>query len=181
MICHVFKRGRLYWGKLQLDSEPRLTRVSLGTTDKRVAQSKLWEIAKEREMEAMGMLAPQSAREAAKRPLPELLQAFLEDLQAKGRAAGTTAKYQKTLRKLFERCHWRVLADVTARSFCEWRARCGLSAKTLNDLLAAMATLLHWLEHQRYTVENPLKHVQRIDTRGRGQQYRRALSVDQLL
>ena len=117
---------------------------------------------------------------AAKRPLSELLQAFLEDLQAKGRAENTTAKYECILKKLFERCHWRVLADVTARSFCEWRARCELSAKTLNDLLAAMATFLHWLEHQRYTVENPLKHVQRIDTRGRGQQYRRALSAEEL-
>lgn len=180
MICHVFKRGRLYWGKLQLDSDPRLSRVSLGTTDKRVAQSKLWEIAKEREMEAMGMLPPQSAREAAKRPLSELLTAFLDDLQAKGRAATTVVKYRVILTKLFERCHWRILADVTARSFCEWRARCELSAKTLNDLLAAMASFFHWMEHQRYTVESPLKHVQRIDTRGRGQQYRRALTADEL-
>lgn len=180
MICHVYKRGRLYWGKLHLDHESRLSRVSLGTTDKRVAQQKLAEIAKEREKEAAGLLAPRSARDAAVKPLPDLLVAFLDDLHAKGRAHATEVKYRKTLGKLFTRCRWRTFGDVTARSFCEWRAKCGLSPKTLNDLLGAMMTFSGWLLHQRMAVENPLGHVQRIDTRATSGQFRRALNADEL-
>lgn len=180
MICHVYKRGRLYWGKLQLDTDARMSRFPLGTTDKRIAQTKLLETAKEREKEAAGLLPPLTVREAAKRPLNELLAAFLDDLRAKGRADATAAKYRKTLGKLFGRARWGLLADVTARSFCEWRAQSGLSPKTLNDLLGALMTFLTWLYHQRFAMENPLVHVQRIDTRATRQQYRRALNADEL-
>lgn len=180
MICHVYRRGSVYWGKLQLDHEQRLTRVSLGTTDRRIAQAKLWELAKEREREAAGLLPPRSVREAATRALPELLSLFLADLEAKGRRVGTLAKYRKTLAKVFGRCRWRSLVDVTPRSFCEWRSRSGLSAKTLNDLLGALTTFLRWLKYQGYAADNPLELVQRIDTRGTEEQYRRALSDDEL-
>lgn len=180
MICHVYRRGRLYWGKLQLDSDARPSRFTLATTDRRVALAKLVEIAKEREKEAAGLLPPSTVRAAAKRTLDELLASFLEDLLTKGRAEATAAKYRKTLTKLFGRARWRVLADVTARSFCEWRARSGLSPKTLNDLLGALMTFITWLFHQRLAMDNPLVHVQRIDTRATRQQYRRALAADEL-
>lgn len=180
MICHVFRRGRFYWGKLRLDGDHRLSVFSLGTTDKRVALSKLLDVAKEREKEAAGLLPPQSVREGAAEPLSGVLEAFLEDLRAKGRADTTLSKYKKTLAKLFLRCRWRLLADVSARSFCEWRARCGLNPKTLNDLLAAMMTFLCWLKYQRRLAENPLEHVQRIDTRATRKQHRRALTADEL-
>lgn len=180
MICHVFRRGPYYWGKLRLDGAYRVSVFSLGTTDKRVALTKLLEIAKEREMEAAGMLPPQTVREGMATPLPTLLAAFLDDLHTKGRASTTHAKYQKTLAKLFLRCRWRLLGDITARSFCEWRAKCGLSPKTLNDLLGAMMTFLGWLKHQHRLGDNPLEHVQRIDTRATRKQHRRALSADEL-
>lgn len=180
MICHVYKRGRIYWGKLQLDSEARPSRFTLETTDRRVAMVKLVERAKVREKVAAGLLPPSTVQEAAKRTLDELLTSFLEDLQTKGRAAATAAKYRKTLAKLFTRARWRVLADVTARSFCEWRAHSGLSPKTLNDLFGALTTFLTWLFHQRLAMENPLAHVQRIDTRATQKQYRRSLTDGEL-
>lgn len=180
MICYVFKRNGTYWGKLRLDGEHRVSVFSLGTTDKRIAYAKLLETASEREKEAAGLLPPQSVREAAATPLAELLTAFLEDVKAKGRADTTHAKYDKTLSKLFARCRWRLLGDVTARSFCEWRAKCGLSPKTLNDLLGAMMTFLGWLKYQQRIAENPLEHVQRIDTRATRKQHRRALKPEQL-
>jgi site-specific recombinase XerD len=180
MICHVYRRGRLYWGKLQLDHEPHLSRLSLGTTDKRVAMTKLWEIAKQREKEEAGLLAPQSTREAAGKPLPDVLTAFLDDLQVKGRAAATLSKYRNSLTKLFVRCHWKILRDVSARSFCEWRSRCGLRAKSLNDLLGEVMCFMGWLVHQRMIMDNPLAHVQRIDTRGSAGQFRRCLGTVEL-
>lgn len=180
MICHVFKRGRFWWGKLQLDTDTRLSRFTMGTSDKRIAQAKLSEIAKEREREALGLGVPRSVREAAAMPIAGLLTAFLDDLQAQGRAIGTCALYRRTLTKLFKCCCWKTLADVTARSFCEWRARCGLSPKTLNNLLGELQVFYGWLVHQRRASENPLLHVQRINTRGTWRQYRRGLTAAEM-
>jgi len=181
MICYAFKRNGIWWGKLRLAGQHRVSVFSLQTSDKLVATAKLLETAKERQREAAGLLPPQTVREASATPLAELLAAFLEDLEAKGRAKTTTTKYAKTLAKLFARCRWRLLADVSARSFCEWRAKCGLKPKTLNDLLAAMMTFLGWLKYQRRLDVNPLEYVERIDTRATRKQHRRALTHAELV
>lgn len=180
MICHVYRRGRLYWGKLQLAHESRLSRIPLATTDRRIAESKLYEIAKQREKEEAGMLPPQSVRDASAVPLADHLAVFLDDLRMRGRAKLTLAKYRGALANISTRCHWKNLRDISARSFCDWRARSGLSAKTLNDLLGALSCFLGWLVHQRLLHENPLLHVQRIDTRGKGTQYRRSIDQEAL-
>ncbi len=180
MICHVYRRGRLYWGKLQLNHEPHLTRFSLGTTDRHVAQTKLHHMAIEREKEHMGLLPPKTVREALAKPLLELLQAFLDDMQARGRAPNTVKKYGKDMRRGFLLCGWKNLPDVTARSFSEWRVRCPLHPKTVNDLLGALNSFLGWLVRQRLALENPLSHVERVSTKGRDGQFRRSASTAEL-
>jgi integrase len=159
VICHVYKRGRLYWGKLRLGSDGPVSRFPLGTADKRVAQAKLCHFAEEREKEANGTLPPQSVRETALRPLAELQAAFLADLQATGRSPNTLKRYGSDLRTLTAACGWRFLPDVRAGSFIAWRAQCGLSGKSCNDKLAAMNGLLRWLERQGMVRENPLAHL----------------------
>jgi integrase len=180
MICCVYRRGRLYWGKLQLPHELKVSRLSLGTTDRRIAQASLLQIAKEREMEHAGLLSPSSVREAASRPLSELVEAFLADLQVKGRTTGTLDKYRSNLTSCATACRWQFLRDLTARSFCEWRAHCELSRKTVNDTLAVLCTFCRWLVVQRHLAESPLALVQRVDTRGTGSQFRRSLSHAEL-
>ncbi|MBX3738009.1 MAG: tyrosine-type recombinase/integrase [Candidatus Didemnitutus sp.] len=64
------------------------------------------------------------------------------------------------------------------RSFVQWRNHCGLSAKTVNDLLANLCTFFRWLVAQGLAQANPLEHVERIDTRG-AKQCRRALSANE--
>ena len=180
MICCVFRRGRKFWGKLRLGDVGPVERIPLDTCDRRSAVHKLAAIAQEREKEAAGLLAPRSVRERELEPLPSLLAAFLGELTVKGRSAATIDKYRKTLGKVFVRCRWHHLADVTPSSFCAWRRQSGLEAKTLNDLLASLVTFLRWLVVQGLARENPLQHVQRIDTRGRSKQFRRALTRDEL-
>lgn len=180
MICHVYRRGRYYWGKLQLNHELRLSRFSLGTADRRIAQSNLLQIAKEREMEQAGLLSPKSVREAALMPFTALLDTFLADLQVKGRSPNTTAKYRSNLTTCATACRWQFLRDLTARSFCDWRAHSGLSPKTINGTLGVLQTFSRWLVHQRQLAENPFLHVQPIDTRGTNTQYRRSLSALEL-
>jgi integrase len=161
MICHVYKRGRLYWGKLRLEGVGPVSRFPLGTVDRRVAQAKLCQIAEERQKEANGMLPPRPVREAAQRPLADLCAAFLADMRAVGRSPKTLLKYGSDLRTLTAACGWRCLRDVRAASFIAWRSQSGLSGKTCNDKLAAMNCLLRWLARQGMIRESPLAFLPR--------------------
>lgn len=180
MICHVYRRGKTYWAKLKLDHEQSLSRFSLGCSDRRVANDKLREIAILREKEHSGMVPPQTTREAALKPLPELLAAYLDELRVQGRAVGTLDKYRTNLSRTFRLCRWQFLRDITPASFCEWRVRSGLSPKSLNDMRAGLFTFIRWLVWQRLALENPLSHVRKIDTRGRCGQFRRTFTSSEL-
>lgn len=189
MICSVFRQKRRvdgvvrtaenYSGRLRMPWESTVSTIALNTSDKRLALHRLSQIADEREKERNGLIAPKSVREASERSLVELLGDYLQDLESRGRRPRTLRKYRCTLTKLFERCRWTKIQHATARSFCQWRNHCGLSGKTLNDLLADATAFFDWLERQRMLHENPLKYVEHIDTRGKPQ-YRRALSLDEI-
>ncbi len=188
MICFVFKPSRqvngqreerkCYSGKLKLDiwTKPRV--FALETPDRRIAVMKLQELAKDFEKEALGILPARSIRQALNLPLKGLLDEYITDLQAKGRAKGTLRKYQGTLKVMFDRLGWTDLRSTNAKTFVHWRAKSELSAKSVNDLLANAQGFFRWLRHQRQLLEDPLEHVQRIDTRGRVP-CRRALSPDE--
>ncbi len=155
--------------------ETTVSTIALNTTDKRFALQKLGRIAEEREKEHNGIIPPKPVREAAERSLVDLMTEFLVELESRRRTPRTIKKYRTILRKLFERCRWVKIQDVTTRSFCQWRNQCGLSGKTTNDLLSCAKKFFDWLEGQRMLMANPLKYVERVDTRGKAQ-YRRALS-----
>jgi integrase len=190
MICYVFKPRRRvggalrvaprYSGKLRMDWEkdrpPEV--IALHTTDKRVAERKLAELALEREKEHFGLIPPRVERESAGRPLNELLDAFLADVKAKGRAERTVEKYEQ-LRGLFCECGWEKLQNVTARTFTQWRQLGKLRPKTVNDYLRNASRFFHWLQHQGMVRENPLAHVERSDDREK-QEYRRALTDEEV-
>lgn len=188
MQCNVFKPRRrrggavqespCYSGRVKLDTWAKSKTYALHTTDKRVAVLKLREIALEEEKVAMGLLPPRSVREAHRKPLAGLLDDFLADMETRGRTPGTLRKYGGTLRIALQRLGWSELRSVTVRSFVQWRNHCGLSAKTVNDLLANLCTFFRWLEVQGLAQSNPLEHVARIDTRG-AKQCRCALSEKQ--
>jgi integrase len=189
MICCVFRQKRRvdgvlktaenYSGKLRMSWETEISVIPLCTPDHRLALHKLLQEADDREKVRNGILPPKPIREASERPLNDLLSEYLQDVESRGRAVTTVKKYRKILKKLFARCRWLKLQDVTTRSFCQWRNQCGLTGKTTNDLLAAAVTFFDWLEGQRMLSENPLKYVKRTDTRGQAQ-FRRALSQDEV-
>lgn len=188
MISYVFKPARWvdgrrlerehYSGKLRLDTWPKPRVFALHTSDRRIAEIKLLELAKDFEKEALGLLPAKSIREAMNTPLAEHLAAFSADLQAKGRTEGTLRKYTGTLRLLFDRLGWRDLRSISPKEFVHWRTKSGLSAKSVNDVLANAQGFFRWLRNQRQLQEDPLKFVQRIDTRGRVP-CRRALSPEE--
>jgi hypothetical protein len=55
----------------------------------------------------------------------------------------TLGKYSHSLPKLFERCNWQTVRDITEDSFTTWREDSGLSPKTVNDLLSNTSAFLN--------------------------------------
>lgn len=180
MMAYPFRRGRWYYGKVRLDGWAKERTFSLHTTDQRVAQSKMQEEVRQLEMEAAGLLAPRTARKAAQRPLAELQTAFLDDMTARGKSPNTLRIYRAALGKLRAGCGWSFLRDISAASFCEWRAVCGLKPKTANDYLHAAQRFVRWLMRQRMAIENPLEYVEPVEARTGGE-YRRGLTPDQVV
>lgn len=185
MIRHVIqpvshgKRSRLWSARIRLEGWLKPRTFPLHVTDKRVAEQKLEKLVQELEQEAAGIISPKLMRNAAQTPISTHLGAFLADLQAKGRSKNTLGKYRNSIPKLCKRCGWVMVRDITAQSFCQWRAGSGLGPKTLNDLLGSMCSLLQWMERQQLIVANPLKHAQKISNASHGS-YRRALSLEQI-
>ena len=179
MICCLFKRGRLWYGKIRLENWPGERRISLQTTDRHVAQAKLQERVREFEREALGYLAPSSVRQASLKPLVELVEAFLSDMRARQKSENTLRIYTGALRRLAEACGWSHLRDIKASDFCEWRKDCGLRAKTINDYLNVWSRFFRWMRRQRMATENPFEFIEQADTRAEAREYRRALTTDE--
>ena len=74
------------------------------------------------------------------------------------------------------------MADIQADDFIQWRNGNAeyLSAKTLNEYLTRMITLLNWMEKVGRIPKNPMRHIQRVDGRGRLKRERGAFAVDEL-
>jgi integrase len=175
MMAHLFKRGRRWQAKVKLDTWPTERKISLGTTDKRVAQSKLEKLVSDFEKEAAGLLPPLAIREAREQPLEALCEAFLSAVKDTASAA-TFKRYTSTLRVVRIEAGWTHLRNVTAAAFADWRKHAGRRAKTANDYLATWTQLCAWLRRRRMVAENPLEFLDRLDTTKSAREYRRSLT-----
>jgi integrase len=181
MICHVFRRGGVYWGKLRLPGDAHPTRFTLGTTDRRIAQAKLLETVREREREAAGLLAPSTVRAGVSMPVAGLLAEFLAQLSAQGRMPATVRKYRSDVNRCVRGCGWKVLGDLKEDSFEYWMAHTSHSRKSIKDSLGALRAFAAWLVFKRLLLGNPFaRRKWRIDLRGAAQ-YRRALLPGELV
>ena len=172
-------KSRLWSARVRLDGWLKMRTFPLHVSDKRVAQQKLTKLIEELEREAAGIGAPRVQREAGQTPLLTHLRAFLAECEATGRSRNTLGKYAHSLPKLFGRCRWVALRDITEDSFTAWREKSGLSPKTLNDCLSNMGAFLNWMKRRRLIVANPLEHVRKVSNDSPGN-FRRALSVDEI-
>jgi integrase len=190
MTAYVFKpkrqnngksvESRLYSGRYRLPGQNKTITVALGVSDKQSAEMKLRNLIRDLEREAAGIIAPKRIREAANKSLDDHLLDYIADLRARKRVAGYVASIEMRVRKLATECEWRQLIDVAAESFQKWRARQTLSAKTLNDYLAAVAAFFSWLEKGEHIERNPLKSVGKVEVRGNERRKRRAFTLDEL-
>jgi integrase len=190
MICTIFrpkrtKNGkaqvsRLYRGRYRLEGETKINDVPLHTSDKRVAQQRLEEIVKNRQLESAGMLPPETLRNAAQSPVEQHLKEYVADLSALNRDGQYVYELKNRVRRLIRACGWNLLRDITADSFQSWRAKQTLSPKTLNEYLGSISSLLNWMEKHERIARNPLQHVQKVQTNGRQVRPRRAFTDEEM-
>lgn len=185
MICFLFQpsqrgeKSRLWSARIRLDEWPKPRTFPLRVTDKRVADHKLRELVSELERETHGVGIPKSTREAWRVPLLQHHATFLGACKASKLAPLTVRKYEHALPKLFTRCGWTTIRDVTAASFTRWRDSSDLRPKSVNDLLGCMRTFLLWMKRQHLILVDPLADVRKVNNPGVGS-FRRALSQEEI-
>jgi len=196
MIAYVYKPkrkqsgkrkpSRLWRARLRMPWETKTADLALGTTDKQSAQQKLAEVIKEREGERSGRVPPKAVREALQKPLADLLESFLTDLDLQNRSAHYIQVVGSHARRTFAACGWKHLSDVEAGAFMEFRSRLRtpkgeeLSARAQNDWLDSLTAFFNWLVSPRNVIkENPLAHIGKVSIRSAKKIKRRALSFEE--
>jgi len=173
------EKSRLWSAGVRLDEWPRERRFPLHVTDKRVADQKLRALVTELEREDHGVGIPKPTREASKLSLNKHHEAFVAHCETIKLSPNSLSKYRHSLPKLFDRCRWVTIRDVTAQSFIDWRDASGLSPKTVNDLMCTMRTFLLWMKRKRLIIDDPLLVVRKVVNPEPGS-FRRALSADEV-
>ena len=140
---------------------------------------KLKEIVSEKEKERAGILAPKLQREAASKPLEKHLEEFVADLKVKGRVVRYRQNINSQVTKLCTELNWKHPGDVDANDFLAWRSRQSTKPKTLNEYLNSINSFLNWMLKNERIATQPLKNVEKVDTRGR-QQKRRAYTDEEI-
>jgi integrase len=185
MIAFLFhphsngRKSRLWSARVRLDEWPKPRYFALHVTDKRVADQKLRALVTDLERETHGVGIPKPTREALRTPLKEHHTAFLAACEASKLSQNTLNKYRHSLPKLFDRCGWTTVREVTAQSFSDWRDRSGLAPKTVNDLLGSLRTMILWMKRKRLLVADPLADVRKVSNPNVGS-FRRSLSVEEI-
>lgn len=173
------QKSRIWWGAYRLPWMAKEERVSLATTDKRVAKQKLDVIVQRLEHEHAGIAMPKPLLEAAQRPLVDHLADYIADLRVRGRAKQYYVRVEARAKRLIASCGWELPKDVSADAFLTWRAKHRKAPKTQNHYLDAMRGLLGWMVENGRLLANALEKVRKVDVRGR-QAEKRAFKVDEL-
>ena len=184
MINTIFKPkdSRIWRWKFRLQpGDTRIEDVSLGTSDKQVAEKNRAELLRQREHERAGFIPPKAARDAAKRSLSEHLVEFLGDMRRRGKSDKYLANLQHRCGTLIADCSWALPKDATADSFQRWRQEHqDLAPKTANDYLEAARCLFNWMQKNGRVGSNPLFCVEKVQTLGRETRQRRAFSDEEM-
>ena len=185
MINHLYKaRGERIWRwKFRFSpADGKIQDVSLGTSDKQVAEKERSERLRVQEHERAGFIPPKAIREAAQRNLAEHLQDFLGDMRRRGKSEKYLANLEYRVGKLISDCRWNVAKDVSADSFQAWlRGQRELKDKTANDYLEAARCFFNWLVRLGRVGSNPLLTVEKAKTKEGKADEVRAFSDDEMV
>ena len=184
MINSIFKpKGSRIWRwKFRLQpADERIEDVSLGTSDKQVAEKRRADKLRELEHERAGLIPAKAARDAAQRPSSDHLAEFLGDMRRRGKSDKYLANLQHRCGTLIAECGWKLPKDASADSFQKWlQDHQNLAPKTANDYLEAARCLFNWMRKNGRVGSNPLSGVEKVQTLGRETRQRRAFSDEEM-
>jgi hypothetical protein len=169
--------NRIWRARLKLNGDVKSRDISLGVSDKQVAEQKLREITRDHERVSVGLLAPTAQRETFENPMVKLVDSYVADLKALGRCADHVRHVDKRLRRLMRECGWQSLRDATPDAFLRWRAEQTQAPKTINEYHAVLSALFTWLRKQNRVAANPFEIISKVDTRGKQRSQRRSQAM----
>jgi integrase len=185
MINHLYKPRdeRIWRWKFRFSpGDGKIQDVSLGTSDKQVAEKQRSERLRLLEHERAGFIPPKATRDAAQRKLADHLQDFLGDMRRRGKSEKYLANLEFRNGRLISDCGWRTIRDVSADSFQAWlRGQQELKDKTANDYLEAARCFLNWLVKLGRALSNPLLSVEKAKTKDGKADEVRAFSDEEML
>ncbi len=171
--------ARCFSGRYKLVGDSKQTTVSLGVTDKRVAQMKLAKIVESEQLRRAGLDVSGSGKLGEK--IEDLLNRFCDDLERRGRDQKYIADVRRFVRIVSAHAGWEMLGDVAPEGFLNWRRDNGSKApKTLNEYLNAWNVFLNWLVQSEFIPLNRLAKISKAETRGNEKRKRRVLTLDEL-
>ena len=168
------KHARFYSLRYRIGNMPCDKWISLGVTDKAVANSKANDFIRDKERELANLPNTEREVELSNAALIDHIAEYESELTTRGRDSKYVASTAKRLLCIAKHCSWQKVRDVTDNSFMAWRRTQSLKSKTLNDCLSDMRSFLQWLVDGQNLGSNPLSKVPRITVKDDEEEKRRA-------
>jgi len=174
-------KHRTYRGRYRTGDNPKVREVTLHTTVKEVAEKKLKELHEDAERELVGLIPAAFTRKAKRRAITDLFEEYLESVRKNGRTQDHVRVVKLRFLALAKGCKWSCMADVSSRSFMDWRnAQTKYQARTLNNYYEAARAFFNWVD-RAYEIPNPLKRVENLAVPVKYPQGPRAFTETELL
>lgn len=149
------------------------------SSDKRVAERKLAEIIRHRDLCAAGL----ETEESLDREVAAVVEEFLDDLGARG-SQGYVERVTTIISRFLEHTRIRTMRQIVPPLFIGYRSRRlreGVANRTANMDLTVIRTMLNWAVSMGYLANNPLQAVRQLPaTKAHERRPRRAMSEEEI-
>ena len=184
----VYKRVRRSHGKLvatyrgyfTLEKNGARVWKELGTPDRAIAEKRIQEFALIAQHEQEGFIPARSVREAAVKPLVELVKDYEADQISRELVAQHIHNTKTRISRIIAETRWRTVKDIRADEFVAWRSTLQCAAKTKKEYQISFCAFLTWLVKTDQILESPLAKIDTVETRGKQVRPSRSFTEDEL-
>ena len=179
----VYTRGKRLWISY-FDENGERQRRSAGTTDRRLADRILREQTERVAKIRAGLIDPRAERlvESGRRPIRELVDAFADKLNAKGRTPAYVARTKREVLDYCEAVNAGSLGDITAEQaagYLETLRKAGQAARTRQCRITSVKGFTRWAWRGGLIAADPLAGVKRPNPETDRRHRRRMLLVEE--
>ena len=176
----ITTKSKTWYGEFR-DADDILKTVSLQTTNKTAAQTKLAELARTARDIRAGVISP--LQEHADKLLLDHLSDFEQHLAAQGSTPEHRRNVATQARRVISEAKAHYVKELTATAvqgvLLDLKAS-GLAPRTINSHLQAAKQFCRWMVKDRRIHESPLQHIQGLNAAVDQRRVRRELSSDEI-